>query len=161
MVYVVLSFMYSYYLSASQGGRYQPDFITYQVAHQAQVILEFLGYNSEIRTVAKEAWVRLYFRNTYICRVIEGCNGVSVIILFSSFIMAFASTLKRTVLFLLAGGVLIYTINVLRIALLVIGLYYYPSYDHILHGVVFPLIIYGLVFLLWVVWVNYVVRSKN
>jgi hypothetical protein len=34
------------------------------------------------------------------------------------------------------------------------ALYHFPQYEHLLQGVVFPLVIYGVVFLLWVVWVN-------
>ena len=39
------------------------------------------------------------------------------------------------------------------IALLSYALYYYPTYEELLHGTVFPLFIYGVVFLLWVFWV--------
>jgi exosortase family protein XrtF len=45
-------------------------------------------------------------------------------------------------------------LNVIRIALIAIALYHYPEQEHLLHGVVFPLFIYGVVFLLWVIWVN-------
>jgi exosortase family protein XrtF len=44
--------------------------------------------------------------------------------------------------------------NVLRIALLSVALYYHPDQEALLHGVVFPLIIYGFVFGLWILWVN-------
>ena len=53
-----------------------------------------------------------------------------------------------------SGTVLIHILNVLRIALLSVALYYHPDQEAILHGVVFPLIIYGFVFGLWVIWVN-------
>jgi exosortase family protein XrtF len=45
-------------------------------------------------------------------------------------------------------------LNIGRIALLCIALYDFPQMEHILHGVIFPLVIYGVVFLLWVIWVN-------
>ena len=50
--------------------------------------------------------------------------------------------------------VLIHILNVLRIALLSLALYYHPDQEPVLHGVVFPLMIYGFVFGLWVIWVN-------
>jgi len=62
--------------------------------------------------------------------------------------------LKQTILFIVIGSLIIHILNIVRIALLCIALYNYPDYEHILHGVVFPLIIYGVVFLLWVIWVN-------
>lgn len=49
---------------------------------------------------------------------------------------------------------LIHILNIGRIALLCVGLYHLPDYEHMMHGVIFPLAIYGVVFLLWVIWVN-------
>jgi len=56
--------------------------------------------------------------------------------------------------FVFFGSFIIYVFNVLRIALLTISLYHYPNLEHILHGVVFPLFIYGVVFLIWIVWIK-------
>jgi len=52
------------------------------------------------------------------------------------------------------GSILIHLLNIGRIALLCVALYNFPQYEHLLHGVIFPLVIYGIVFLLWVIWVN-------
>ncbi|WP_299777276.1 exosortase family protein XrtF [uncultured Formosa sp.] len=160
-VYFIMSLSYKWYLDFSKTSTSQPDYITYQVAKQSQDLLNVFGYESRIALSEGEQWVRLYLNETYIIRVIEGCNAVSVIILFMAFIVAFASTFKKTVLYLLAGGILIYLVNVLRIAFISVALYYYPESEHLIHGVVFPLIIYGMVFLLWVIWVNYFVKLKK
>jgi exosortase family protein XrtF len=48
---------------------------------------------------------------------------------------------------------LIFILNIFRIALLTIGLYKYPEYGTFLHDILFPLVIYGVVFLLWILWV--------
>ncbi len=160
-MYFVLAFAYKWYLEYSKTSAYQPDYITYHVANQSQILLNAMGFESDIALHQGEPWVRLLLNGTYIVRIIEGCNAVSVIILFIAFIVAFASGLKKTILYIIAGSVLIYVANVLRIAILTIGLYKYPQFEHILHGVVFPLLIYGMVFLLWVVWVNYFVKQKK
>ena len=72
-----------------------------------------------------------------------------------SFIVAFSGRFKQTIVFLLSGSVLIYAVNLLRISILTIGLYHYPWRKEILHTVIFPAIIYGIVFFLWMIWVNY------
>ncbi|MFB9053497.1 exosortase family protein XrtF [Formosa undariae] len=159
--YFVMSLGYKLYLDYSKTTTFQPDYITYYVAKQSQEFLSVIGYNAKIELHEGEAWVRLFFNGDYIVRIIEGCNAISVIILFVAFIVSFASTLKNTLLFIAAGSVIIYIANVLRIGLLTIGLYYYPNLEHILHGVVFPLIIYGMVFMLWVIWMNYFVKRKK
>ena len=68
--------------------------------------------------------------------------------------IAFTGKFKNTILFLVIGSILIHVLNIGRIALLCVGLYHFPQLEHLLHGVVFPLVIYGIVFLLWIMWVN-------
>jgi exosortase family protein XrtF len=75
-------------------------------------------------------------------------------ILFAAFIVAFSSTFKRTSLFIVGGLLVIHVLNIIRIALLSLGFYYYPEHKAILHDIVFPLFIYGVVFLLWIIWVT-------
>ena len=48
---------------------------------------------------------------------------------------------------------MIFILNIFRIALLTAGLYKYPEYGAFLHDILFPLVIYGVVFVLWIVWV--------
>lgn len=57
-------------------------------------------------------------------------------------------------MFIFSGGVLIYVLNVLRVALITIGIFHYPEHTDLLHEILFPLFIYGVVFLLWIVWVK-------
>ncbi|GAA4236989.1 hypothetical protein GCM10022291_22740 [Postechiella marina] len=101
-----------------------------------------------------EPSIKLIVNGQYLARVIEGCNSISVIILFVSFVIAFSGQLKDTVLFVLSGGVLLYVVNLLRIVMLSIGIYHFPDKSGFLHTVIFPGIIYGMVFLLWMFWVN-------
>ena len=105
-------------------------------------------------TNTKEPAINLFYNQRHMARIIEGCNGLSVIILFISFVIAFSGKIKPTVLFIIGGSLLIHILNVGRIALLCILMYYFPEQEHLLHGVVFPLFIYGVVFLLWIIWVN-------
>ena len=98
--------------------------------------------------------MKLIINNKFVARVIEGCNSISIIILFISFIIAFAGKWKTTLFYALAGSVLIYAANLFRVVVLSVGLYHYPWRREILHAVIFPLIIYGMVFLLWMFWVN-------
>lgn len=98
--------------------------------------------------------MKLLINDHYLARIVEGCNALSVMALFAAFIVAFHQRLKSTLLYIIVGAVLIYCANLFRIVLLAIALYEYPQYEEFLHGVLFPAIIYGMVFLLWVVWVR-------
>jgi len=153
-VYIVLSLGYKFYLDSSDGSKYYPDYITNMVAKQSEDLLNVFGYDSKAIPHEDEPTMKLIVNKKYVARVIEGCNSVSVIILFMSFIFAFAGKKHTTIMYVLAGSVLIYVVNLLRIVILSIGLYHYPWRREILHTVIFPLIIYGMVFLLWMFWVN-------
>lgn len=154
LVYAALSFSYKLYLDASVDDKYYPDYLTNLVAKQSQTLLETFGYNATIEEHPNEPSMKLIINNKFVARVVEGCNSVSVIILFVSFIIAFAGKAKTTFLYILAGSVLIYVVNLLRIVILSVGLYHYPWRREELHTVIFPMIIYGMVFLLWMFWVN-------
>ncbi|QCE40525.1 exosortase family protein XrtF [Psychroserpens sp. NJDZ02] len=153
-VYGVLSMGYNFYLDLSKVGTYYPDYITNLVAVQTQNLLEVLGYNTQMLPHPNEPSIMVVVEGKYLARVIEGCNGTSIIILFVSFIIAFAGRFKTTVFYVIAGSVLIYVVNLVRIVILSIGLYHYPWREEVLHTVIFPGIIYGMVFLLWMFWVN-------
>jgi len=130
------------------------DPFTQIVAEQSAAVLSFFDSQSYTMPHLTEPTVKLFYKGKYISRIIEGCNALSVIILFISFVIAFTGKLKNTIPFILFGCVLIHILNIGRIALLCMGLYHLPQYEHLMHGVIFPLFIYGVVFLLWVIWVN-------
>ncbi|NRD20936.1 exosortase family protein XrtF [Winogradskyella eckloniae] len=153
-VYAILSVGYHIYLNASDGSIYYPDYLTHLVANQTNDVLNSLSYTTEILPHPDEASLKIIINGKYVARVIEGCNAISVIILFLSFIIAFAGKFKSTLLFGLAGSIIIYVFNLIRIVILSIGLYHYPWRKEILHTVIFPMLIYGTVFILWMVWVN-------
>ena len=154
--YFLLFLVYSLYLQKSQQkeGAFQCSGITTLVADQTIDVLELFGYDAYAIQHDKELSVKIIFKNVYTARVIEGCNSVSIIILFLAFIVAFKGSIKNTIFFGIIGSICIYFINVGRIALLTILLYQYPYEQIILHNLVFPAIIYGATFLLWVLWVH-------
>lgn len=153
-VYYVLTFSYKFYLDVSDGSRYYPDYFTNLVAKQSQLLLDAFGYEASIAPHPDEPSMKLIISGKFVARVVEGCNSISIIILFISFAAAFAGKFKATFLYIICGSVLIYAVNLFRIAILSIGLFHYPWREEILHKVIFPLIIYGMVFLLWMFWVN-------
>lgn len=160
-VYVVLTMSYKLYLDFSDGSKYYPDYLTNLVAKQSESLIRALGYDAMIVPHPNEPSMKLLVNSKFVARVVEGCNSISVIILFISFILAFAGKFKTTVIYILAGSVLIYVVNLIRIAILSIGLYNYPWREDVLHTVIFPMVIYGLVFLLWMFWVNRFSKNKK
>jgi len=153
--YVVLTLVYQWYLSQFDTElAFEVDGFTQTVSKQVQWVLQSLGYGCERILHEHQASVKIILNGDYVSRVVEGCNALSVMILFAAFVVAFSGKWLQTIGFILCGSVLIHMLNVLRIALLSLALYYHPEQEPLLHGVVFPLFIYGVVFGLWVIWVN-------
>ena len=154
-VYVGFTLIYEWYLSQFDNVLvFEVDGFTQTVARQVQWVLNTLNYDCVLLMHEHQASVKLILNQVYVSRVVEGCNALSVMILFAAFVVAFSGKWLQTVGFIVVGTVLIHFLNLLRIAFLSVALYYHPDQEAILHGVVFPLIIYGFVFGLWVIWVN-------
>lgn len=154
LTYLLLTFAYQSYLGQFDAKKHETDGFTQVVAKQTNNLMLFFDCDAHIAPNTKESSINLFYNQRHMARIIEGCNGLSVIILFISFVVAFSGKTRATVLFIMGGSLLIHVLNVFRIGLLSILLYYFPEQEHILHGVLFPLFIYGVVFLLWIIWVN-------
>jgi exosortase family protein XrtF len=152
--YFLLSLLYSFYLQQSQGSAYPPDPITHLVARQSSALLSDMNYNARVLPMTDYPGMILEVEGQAIARIIEGCNAVSIMVLFVAFVVSFRQSFKKTVIFLLSGAAMVYIANVVRIALLAVLMYKYPEQKEWLHGVLFPALIYGMVFLLWMLWVR-------
>lgn len=154
LIYILLSFIYGLYLDQFDKATFEPDGITTLVSDQTRELLNFFGVDATTAPHELEASHKFMVNGKFVARIVEGCNAVSVMILFVAFVVAFKGKLKHTLLFILIGILIIHILNIIRIALLAQALYHYPQYQEFLHGTIFPLVIYGVVFILWVIWVN-------
>jgi len=124
--------------------------------------MESIGYeNVEVVMHYTGLSMKLMVDDYFLAGIVEGCNSVSIIILFASFILAFFGQTRSTLLYLFAGSVIIYAINILRIVILAVSIYEYPQYSGFMHSIFFPLAIYGTVFILWLIWVRIYSRWKR
>jgi len=152
--YLLLVMGYNIYLKLGASQEYYPDIITHGVARQSEGLINAFGYTASIEPDKAYPAMNLTINGEALAYIVEGCNAISVILLFVAFMLAFFERWKRTLLFILGGSVLIYIMNVLRIVVLAIGIYEYPEYSEVLHGTLFPAIIYGTVVLLWLIWIR-------
>lgn len=146
--------MYQKYLSQFDSTIFELDGFTHLVSNQTEQLMRFFNMDVYSMPNLQESSMKIWYNHKSIVRIVEGCNALSVIILFISFVLAFTGKWWHTILFLIIGALLIHILNVMRIALLIVLLYRYPAQGFIFHDIVFPLIIYGFVFVLWIVWVN-------
>lgn len=78
------------------------------------------------------------------------CDGLSLFILFTSFVVIFKGKWWSKSLFILPGILLIHFLNVIRVVALAIVVKYSPDYLDFHHSYTFTLFVYLCIFLLWV-----------
>lgn len=152
IIYLVLLFAYQFFLNSFEKEGLDPFSRT--IAGQVRHIQNSMGYPTQLYNDVKGQQVWFYVKTTYATRMVEGCNAVSVMILFTAFIFAFYKG-SKTFLFVLAGLVLLYGMNLLRIVGLNIVMTDYKEYGKISHDYIFPAVIYGTVVVLWLVWIKF------
>ena len=128
--------------------------MTKTVAYQTDELAKFLGYNTYTGQHESELSMKFFVGDVHASNIIEGCNSISILILFLTFIIAFSGSLKATIIFGIVGSLIIYVVNLFRILVLSMLMYKYPEYQYFLHNLLFPGIIYGTTFILWIIWVN-------
>lgn len=159
--YLLMSLMYGFYLDYAETHFDGVDPVTQMVAHQTEQLLNEWGQDAQVRVTQGFPGMQLRIKGQIVGLIVEGCNSISIIILFVAFVLAFRQGFTKTILFLLAGGVLVYAVNLIRIAILSMALAKYPEYQDFLHRVIFPGIIYGMVFLLWILWIRSIPKAPS
>lgn len=163
MSYLLFSGLYQYYLTQNKANSLlnSPDFITQKVAQQTVFIGKLFNYDIHTEANTDEPSMKLIFNSKYVARVVEGCNSMSVLILFWSFIIAFSGKWNETLIFGVLGSIALYLMNIFRILILTVAIFHLPNQTNFLHKIIFPAIIYGFTFMLWVLWVNRLEKLKN
>src|SRR5690554_5911411 len=83
--YGVLSLLYNQYLSLYENEKFPVDPFTEQLSYQVKYVSNTFGGQTEIYKFEGEKWTRVFYIDRYVARVVEGCNALSVMILFASF----------------------------------------------------------------------------
>ncbi|MXV38868.1 exosortase family protein XrtF [Flavobacteriaceae bacterium Ap0902] len=160
-VYILLTILYSLYLQPYLHELEVADPITNWMTDQAVWLAEAFGFKAHSVQIEGEVWRRFILEDKYVARVNEGCNAVSVMIIFVSFIIAFSRGFARTTLYILGGLAIMVLSNIARIFLLTWIFRFHPSYSQMSHDYLFPAIIYGTVVILWLVWVKFFAFKKE
>ena len=77
------------------------------------------------------------------------CDGLSLFILFTSFLLVFSGKWWFKIIYILIGIGLIHFLNVFRIVALALLVKYYPESLDFHHSYTFTLFIYSIIFLVW------------
>lgn len=156
-LYLVLNTAYGLWIA-----RYDPlpDPLTVIVTHHTVALVSLAEKDIAVGERVNSPSVPILQNGRSVVSVFEGCNSMNVMIVFVSFIVAFTGTWKKTVLFGLAGILLIYIFNLFRVGMLFFIAKYYPDSLYFFHKYLFTGLLYVMVFFLWYLWVKKIWPKK-
>jgi len=89
--------------------------------------------------------------------IYQACNGLELMILTAGFMLCFKGDWKKKTVFIVAGVVGLFILNVLRCAMLGVVNMEFPRHFDFAHKYIFSLVVYAYTFLIWI-W--YVAKVK-
>jgi exosortase family protein XrtF len=149
-LYLVLNTAYGFFVEHYEP---RPDPITEIVTRHVAFGLSL--FHDQIDQVPDplEPNIHIQLDRKNVVSVFEGCNSVNVMIVYLAFIIAFKGSRKSTIIFVVLGFVVVYLINLLRVALLFEVAWFYPQHLYFFHKYLFTGIIYLIVFAIWYFWI--------
>lgn len=158
-IWLLLFLFYQWYLNQFSGNI---DGFTKIISDQSAFLLNFTGYETVTKDFPSHETVQFYINGKVATRMVEGCNAVSVMIMFLAFVFAFYKGVK-TFYFAFAGIALLCILNLFRIYVLNVIVVDFPALIKSAHDYFFPAIIYGGVVVLWLIWINkfVITHEKN
>ncbi|MDO4224413.1 MAG: exosortase family protein XrtF [Bergeyella zoohelcum] len=157
IIYLILLGIYQFYLNQYSDSL---DPASIWMAERVTDLQNTLGYPSSLTPMPEKQSYYFYVSGAYRTRMIEGCNSLSIMILFVAFVMAFYRGYK-TFIFTFLGLAFLLITNILRIAGINIVGVISEEYFKIAHDYFFPAIIYGGVVLLWLIWIKFYTLKEN
>lgn len=100
------------------------------------------------------------FNNVVELKIYDGCSGFQQIVQFMLFFAIIKGRTINKLWFIPAGALIIHITNIIRMVGLFITLQYLPAYFDFFHVYIFKVIFYGVIFLMWMVWVEKVSERK-
>ncbi|MGL4598180.1 MAG: exosortase X [Bacteroidia bacterium] len=150
-ILIYLGWYIIYELFIHPWGKLDMLVINDTVAHTQQ-LLHLFGYdvfvsnNETVRTVGIDGTHGLWIG--------DPCNGLTLFALFLSFIVAFPGAWKHKAWFIPTGILLIHLLNIIRVTCLCMIVKYNPTWLEFNHTYLFQLLMYGFIFLLWMIWIK-------
>jgi len=157
-LYIVLNTVYALWTASYEP---LPDPMTALVTHNSVSLISLTEKDVVVGEAFNSPNVPVIGSGTIIIKVFEGCNGINVMIVFLSFVIAFTGTFKKTLWFVVVGLILIYIANLFRVSLLYFIAKYYPDNLYFFHKYLFTGLLYILVFVLWYFWVTKIWPKKT
>lgn len=129
------------------------------IIYQTESLLQFLGY--PLLEQSGEFAFHTGIANTSGVIIGGPCDGLSLFILYATFILSFKGKWWVKSIWTIAGILLIHFLNILRVTALALIVLYAPDQLDFHHSYTFTLIIYVIIFALWMLRVKSYTKVKS
>ncbi|MBX7204283.1 MAG: exosortase family protein XrtF [Bacteroidia bacterium] len=160
-VVFILWFILYYVLEIDKRTISKP--LSQLVVEQTTWLLSFIDVNYHLSIEQRGKYIlhTVCYDTKCLVGVGRGCNALELFVLFAGFIMAFPGAVKNKVWYIMAGIVLIHILNVCRVAALAVIQFKAPQYLDFNHRYTFTFLVYGVIFILWIIWVKRYSNTGN
>lgn len=150
-LYIVLNTIYGFFVE-----HYYPtcDPFTKQVANHIVWLLSFFEPAVTAFPSSFNEYIAIANKNDNIIYFFEGCNGLNVMIVYISFLVAFRGPWRLFLKYVVMGLIGIHLLNLLRVAMLYGVAIHFPTQLYFFHKYLFTGIIYVIVFVFWFYWIK-------
>jgi exosortase family protein XrtF len=157
-LYLSWHFIYSGYLQAKTNI---DDLVINSLVVSGEQLLSFLGYTTT--NYSTDGALRTHFG-------IEGSNGVTIgapcdgmvlFALFTVFMISYPGPVKHKLWYTPIGLLIIHSLNILRVTGLALIVHYNEAWLAFNHDYTFTIIVYAVVFVLWLIWINQFAQRKS
>jgi exosortase family protein XrtF len=111
-------------------------------------------FNNETSYYFRGTQCLLQFNGSNTLLIDNPCNGLTIMLLYIGFLLAYPGTWKSKLIFIGLGTVLVYLMNVARVIFLSVNFAFHRVSFEFNHKYTFTFAVYVVVFLLWVTWAN-------
>lgn len=97
---------------------------------------------------------RVWFDSGNGSRIVWGCSGIKQAWIWFALMLTTRGRWLHKLWFIPLGWLICHGFNILRISLISLFIEFHPERFHFLHDYLFKYLFYGLMFLLWVLWIE-------
>lgn len=158
VLYLSWHFTYSGYL---QKNTLIDDTVINNLVVSGEKLLSLLGYDTT--DYSADGQFRIHFGIVGSNGVTIGapCDGIVLFALFTVFMISYPGPIKHKLWFTPVGLMIIHGLNILRVTGLALIVYYNEAWLAFNHDYTFTIIVYAVVFILWLIWINRFAQRKS
>ncbi len=126
-------------------------FMSYHVAYVVNAVCGWFGYDTELVDTS------IYFIGSgCTSRIVWGCTGLKQSFIFLMALLLSRGPIVHKIWYSLLGLVVIYFVNIARIAIIAMIIDRHPDMFVVMHDYVMKYLFYAIIFGMWVIWQDFV-----